>query len=515
MMILFSFLVLLPHVLSSHKFIVTNSDINPFVVQKAISNVGSLSRKVIKKIMNNECLHFQVFGGSVSAGNTCCIITSLEEKPSFHTAYPHSFIGLMNTYLPCNNGSHTINVIAEGGMHTGSWMNQIISKEKHVIQSILEADIIIMDTTVNDIAEGLEQKEMLAKEQKYYTHEIDDKTRLEARIEILIHMFIRYNPQVSILWLGTSSRINWDQNGNPVIVRGDSNDAIQEVLRYYDIPHINVINGIGPFITPKQKHWFETIFRYDSCCHPSVTGHDLIGRILYHYFVNIYQAKEYPLYDGSFALNSMVSIHSYSHSQDSNLNDDNNHVNAKNVSFNNIKLQFASQEYLTTYISTNSLVVSLVHPPIQYEVVSKRKGWSVKTDRPGKPEGYLASDVGDTFGLEIRGKELSLHLLSYKIHINMLRTYENIGMFQVDIGRKTKINDVSSISSSTKIQTIIVDSQWKHLFSQHDTEEINLYKEDWQNLTTKEFMSLNITIIPAVPETRVINKVKLFSIVIF
>ena len=60
-----------------------------------------------------------------------------------------------------------------------------------------------------------------------------------------------------------------------------------------------------------------------------------------------------------------------------------------------------------------------------------------------------------------------------------------------------------------------MNSCWKHLFSQHDAEEINLYKEDWQNLTTKEFMSLNITIIPAVPETRVINKVKLFSIVIF
>lgn len=206
----------------------TDIYINPWVIQKAILNVGSISKKVATKIFNNECLNIHVFGGSITAGKSCCKKTApKEEAPNPHAAYQHVMIKALNRYSPCRKGMHKMKDTALSGVHTGTWLDLITANTNNVNEDIANSDIIIFETTVNDIDEVI----MAGSLNDTRNQGQEFSSILKAKVEIVLRLTKTINPNVTVIWFGASSR-NGEWTGEFPRTFGDSNHMIMDVLRY-------------------------------------------------------------------------------------------------------------------------------------------------------------------------------------------------------------------------------------------------------------------------------------------
>ena len=336
--------------------------LNSIIMSKSILNFGDLSHRTKTKLKLRQCLKFSTFGGSITCGLYCCEDENkfpIEvERPNMEVSWSNQFIVRFNEIFPCVDDSnlpskHTVAVRCNGGQHTSLWIEEIMKSEPNFHTLIKSADIAIFETTVNDITEGLDGIS-------------DGKVNfVKQQTELLLRMIKSINPNVSPLWLGASTRNgNWQ---NEYAREGDASHIHIDVLKRYNYPQLSVIDGLGPFYSPEALSWFRKTFRFDTCCHPSITGHKIIGYLLSQFLMLHYHDSQNPI----FSQNEVLTDPSL------------------------LPLFFITKEHAESHIKTKSLYIDLTNSDDRNKyALANSSGWSVRTDKIGKPPGYIAHEVG-------------------------------------------------------------------------------------------------------------------------
>ena len=458
---------------------------SPSFYNKSILNLGQLSLNTTLKLNKGECLNILNIGGSVSCG------MSLNDN---HYDHPHGKNGAysfflekqLNTLWPCmRNHEHSLHKVTNwcvGGRTTISWVDEMVGSRMGEPEILNDVDIILAETSVNDVNEGRDQA-LKAKE--------NPENHIKKATELFIRILSKLPQGPSIIYVGSSTRdMSWR---SPRPRTGDSVATHLSVTNYYHIPYVSTIDALGPFVTDDSLQWFLIVYLVDTCCHPTKTGHHIIAGIIYNilhvhkgaavrnnneYIHNIYinYYNKPPLYISpdllsQYTISMPLTVH---------LNSNNTH----HPSYTNTNNTNTTTS--TTHTTTNS--VSIISD--QY--------WSIYEDRPGKP-GFISSTIGSICQVRIPHTIIQTHLKSGRIHIELLKSYENMGRVKVTIGIKidttlftynnntsahtthiTHTNDTTypTSSSLTSVYHIlehrVIDCIWTDKSSQRAIEEFRL-----------------------------------------
>jgi len=169
-------------------------------------------------------------------------------------------------------------------------------------------------------------------------------------MEILINLLIRLPKFPSILYVGTScagNRALWqDRLDTPRHYKfGETSQLQNEVARYYHLPYLSLLDGLGPFNTPTKIDFFNYSYRNGNrerhyiTHHPSEMGHEIIAATIMHFIL----IRQYG--DGSHPLLTTGSSPSSSPSLD-------DHRVPQ-------KLMIAKQEELDKYLTGKPIIVDI------------------------------------------------------------------------------------------------------------------------------------------------------------
>ena len=241
---------------------------------RSILNFGNLSYNTTLKMSKGECLNILNIGGSISCGGYTPSLKHHDSAHGINGAYPIILEKYLNTMWPCMRGNqqgrHKVNNWCVGGRPTMSWVDEVVGARSGEPQVLLNADIILVETSVNDVEEGRDQA-LKAKESPV--------SHLRKVTELFIKILSKLPQGPSIIYIGSSTREKAWRLPQPRT--GDSVANHLPVTNYYHIPYVSTIDAIGPFVTDESMHWFTNTFLVDTCCHPTKTGHCIIAALIY------------------------------------------------------------------------------------------------------------------------------------------------------------------------------------------------------------------------------------------
>ena len=249
---------------------------SPSFYNSSILNFGNLSYNTTLKLSNGECLNILNIGGSISCGGYTPSLKHHDSAHGINGAYPIILEKYLNTMWPCmrNNqqGRHKVNNWCVGGRPTMSWVDEVVGARAGEPQVLLNADIILVETSVNDVEEGRDQA-LKAKESPI--------SHLRKVTELCIKILSKLPQGPSIIYVGSSTREKAWRSAQPRT--GDSVANHLPVTNYYHIPYwyVSAIDAIGPFVTDESMHWFTNTYLVDTCCHPTKAGHRIIAALIY------------------------------------------------------------------------------------------------------------------------------------------------------------------------------------------------------------------------------------------
>ncbi|KAJ1448585.1 hypothetical protein M885DRAFT_501003 [Pelagophyceae sp. CCMP2097] len=129
---------------------------------------------------------------------------------------------------------------------------------------LTHADLIIVETATNDV-----------QFENWRLGLVPEKAVLE-QTEILARLLTSIPTKPALLWLGTAWR-NFGVEATPPY-HTCSADAHRSVLRYYDIPQLQMFEAFQP-VHSVEARWIRQVY-YNDCCHPSNLGHKMIASVV-------------------------------------------------------------------------------------------------------------------------------------------------------------------------------------------------------------------------------------------
>ena len=460
-------------------FIIDGIDIRYSQVffNRSILNFGQLSLNTTLKMNRGECLNILNIGGSVSCGMSLNA-NHYDNPHGKNGAYSTFLEKYLNTMWPCmrdhKNSKHKVTNWCVGGRPTVSWVDEVVGSRMNEPHVLFNADIILVDTSVNDMNEGRDQA-VRAKE--------DPDSHLKKVTELFIKILSKLPQGPSIIYVGSSTRVHgqhttWRSTGPRT---GDSVYTHLPVTNYYHVPYVSIIDSMTPFLTEESQKWFTNVFLADYCCHPTKSGHRMVAAIIY----NILQSH-----------------------RDAAVGDDDEYIHNAHINYYDKPPLCASLELINQYAISLPLAIHLNTHEIHKSTttptttttttntttnsnitITSDSHWAVYEDRPGKP-GFISSTVGSTFQVSISKSIVYTHLKSGHIHIELLKSYEHVGRVNVSIGiqsntihytnNTTDTTDTthSTTSSSTsvyhKLDERVVDCIWLDKSSQRSVEEFHI-----------------------------------------
>ena len=144
----------------------------------------------------------------------------------------------------------------------------------------------------------------------------------------------------------------------------------------------------------------------------------------------------------------------------------NTHSNYNTTTTNNTNT--TNTNNTTTTNTTNSVAITA------------DSNWSVYEDWPGKP-GFISTTVGSAFQISIPQSVVYAHLKSGHIHVEVLKSYEHVGMVKVSIGIHTTqpvYNPTETVYTYYKLDQRVIDCIWADRSSQRATVEIRVKVKD-------------------------------------
>ena len=530
---------------------------------------GSLSYNTTLKLSNGECLNVLNIGGSISCGH------SLHHHPDNphgkNDAYPTFLERYLNTMWPCkrdnHHGVHKLSNWCYGGRPTVSWIDEVVSTRMGEPKVLFNADIILIDTSLNDLKEDMSRYSDVTKN--------DSEGYVKKVTELFIKILSKLPQGPSLIYVGSGTRVHdehtpWRKKQTRT---GDAVATHLPVTNYYHIPYVSIMDAMGPFVTEESLQWFSNIFTADNYCHPTKTGHRMDAAIIY----------------------NILQLH-----RDAATSNDDEYMHNAHIDYYDKPPLYASPELINQYAISVPLVIHLDADKIHKSpgsattatttatstattadgtTITADSHWSVYEDKPGKP-GFISSTVGSTFQVRIPQSAVQTHLKSGHIHIEVLKSYEHVGRVKVSIGIQidtiqytatsppsttsptapTSVVDTiqtsptpsSSSSSSSSLTSVyhklderVIDCIWPDKSSQRSVEEfrlnlntVNTYMSpsppthaspttsatSTTSTTASSFptatlststssLQLNFTVIPSIP-IRKNNKIKMFSILL-
>ena len=229
------------------------------------------------------------FGGSVSCGRN---LTPSNARPDRlctdynrgtqvyieckHEAYPAMLQQALNELYPAksNNctepgrhekknltGCHRVLNFCHPGMGSDKVVSSVVKEHK----TLLQADLVIVETTRNDIKELLQTHNSSQDAIGHYT-------------EILVRQLLWLKNEPAIIYLHAA----WRFGTPPAEVAPFHTNAAEQhrhVLDYYNIPQVSMMAIFQPLYSTEQREWIRNVY-FNDCCHPSRLGHMMIASVL-------------------------------------------------------------------------------------------------------------------------------------------------------------------------------------------------------------------------------------------
>ena len=273
-----TFIELVPDSIIIEKLSINKSDfINPWSVYKPILQWDDIYKSVISlpghhqhKILKNKIKRLKLnegelrilgIGGSITCGHSAN--PQFVQSPQGKNSTWPKFLGdfLSKCY---KHNNITVTNICSGGVGTTYWVDQVGNWKLDPTHEIHFADIIIIDSALNDrkVRQGVLQDQSKVTEMIY--GKIGDSiTQIN---EIFIRELLVVNKRAVILLLGASSFTN------------QPSDAISSQMNVtvpYGILHIDMMHAFQAWTTLERNRWFE-VYRSDYI-HPTISGNKVIA----------------------------------------------------------------------------------------------------------------------------------------------------------------------------------------------------------------------------------------------
>lgn len=459
-------------------------NINPTMLRKATINYGSLTYETRLKIVNNECLNIVVIGGSVSCYRTLSV---------YSDGYADKFEKLLNHHFPCNRTieserfkqpRHTVVNHCQHAMPTDVFVQKYLESraigwdEKGFGADLKESDLIVVETAVNDIHEGAQ----------HGLHFSDPKIYVKKQTELLILLFQNISSHPSLIYLGSSTRTKAPFGCSSATRNGDAVVIHSEITKYYNVPHISLVDGMCPFSDERSIRWFNTYFKADEHSHPSKSGHSLIAALLSSFFFQHVSDLKFPVY-GMDAADPTSSTWQLPLPQP-------------------LPPLYSTPLEVKANLLSFPWKVDLFKNDIKFLVSSEVVDFAVFEDVHGKP-GFIATKTGSSFHLMIPGQNISTHLKMGVITIILMKSFKHMGLMHVTFSIiETKTSAV--ILSSEKV----IDSMWNTTVSELTVEtlEYSVATFHEKKLNSNDYSAVFRAEVVSATPARIENKVKLMSV---
>ena len=193
---------------------------------------GHISTSLKTKLLLEESLQVIVIGGSVSCGS------KLPMSTKHLIRYGNIFQEMLNAVMKPKNrlNRHSVVLHCESGATTEEWAERITSGQ--ITRKPSLADIVLIDTSVNDIVEV---------ENGFHT-----QRKFQEQMELILYALQSF-PDLNIVVLGTSTR-HGPWRGE--IPRGDSLLSFADLCDKEEVTLLSVIDGLGPLTSKDAQLWW-------------------------------------------------------------------------------------------------------------------------------------------------------------------------------------------------------------------------------------------------------------------
>lgn len=383
--------------------------------------------------------------------------------------------------MPCFDSSennsqsgHVVNNHCVAAVGTDFWVDEITqaihSKKSKLHTNLMLADIVVVETAVNDVADLRTDAHL---------HHSDPEMQIVTFTELLVNVLLSMQNRPSIIFLGASSRVV----GHGLRLQGDSVHAHLRVTKYYDIPHVSAIDGIGPFESEDMQRWFYKVFRVDNCCHITVTGHKIVSQMMLKFLLWHSWSAKVPMIHGIDQIYQVP------------------------------KPKYVQQSEIDMYVLSNPLHVSTTKSADIPHRLGNSAGWNAMEDVPGKP-GLIANKTGEFMMYFFLKSEVEEHAKVGTIHISLLMSYANMGTIEVTLFRTNEENGVCVGDPSSpgylSLGSKTIDCLWEKIVSETQIIDINFSP----GLVHQSCLLMKIATVSSIP-IRESNKVKITGFMLF
>lgn len=460
--------------------------LNPLILQKSILNVGQLSLSTQSKLKQGKCLNILAIGGSVTCGKS--EDKTFEDRPhGIPDSYHHALLNYMNELWPACHAeredsldsqtaelsNHTLTVLCEGGVAQDYWIDRIMILNNKKSEIVRGADIILVETSVNEVASHTSPEEMLY---------------AQRNTELLLLMLVNLVNQPSVIFLGTSFQFGGKEDRIWRDTEPRDYDGVYaqlSVAKHYNVPYVSALDALGPFITPASVEFLRHVYMSDQNCHISKTGHRMVGYLVFNQLNQFILSYSYPLH----------------------LDTESGYISPTTVPL----LHWTKEEVKMYLQSSPPLVITLNSKTIARTpwMIDNADDWEMKEDVTGKP-GFISEKVkGQPFILYLRSEDVNLHFIQKRVHVMLLKSYENMGTVRVMI---------ESYAGKLLLAERNIDCQWDSHTSQLHVEEFIISKDKIDSFLSfgdpkRTDLKISFTVVPSDP-VRMRNKIKLISVTI-
>ncbi|GLC66831.1 hypothetical protein PLESTF_000479000 [Pleodorina starrii] len=361
-------------------------------------------------------------GGSVTQGHFNKTLIPAQQR------WPEQLEQLLNMRFPCTNpaGGHKVSNKGLGSTGPGVWIEMLVGKQEDIFRGV---DLVLLETAVNQAA-GREQAQMDA---EVLMSLVTKQTR-----RLAINKDTASNPTAATAAAAAARRLALDgsvaaaaatgtaaagNNGSSDLqqtaaVRSFTGTAVMTgvpyervsdamyaqlpVAEHHGVPIISVIDALGPFPTPALQAWFNDTWYRGDMIHPSVWGHTLLADLVYRYVDMAYQhSRLWQMYDLP-------------------------------KQYVPREPRFAEPQDLDMFLDARPVSITLCNMvDVMARKVTPCNGWWTIADVPEK-YGYIASRPNADCVLSLTPPEVGRLSLG-KAHVMLLKSYENMGVFEMTI----------------------------------------------------------------------------------
>jgi len=318
--------------------------------------------------------------------------------PCYAEAWPRRLEEVLNTHYPCSQPGvrHTVINDCVNGVGSEYWVDKFAQERHQTDHPLTNADVVLVETAAND---GW----------------LETPTEAEVNTELLARILSRLDSKPLAMWVTASwhgGAYNWT---DPKIYRrklGFHRDAEEQhlkVLRYYNIPHVSMLQAFQPLAGNVARHeFFQKVYQTDEV-HPSVLGHKMIASVVAHRIEKqAYVATQSPSWFASRPLAPYVVPR----------------VLIRDAARQATILDKVNEEPLTLDFQADGAETTLTIKG--EEAVVEMSGFGFAEDVPGKL-GLIGTKVGATTTFALSDLKTGL------IHIGLLHSYQHMGLVKASL----------------------------------------------------------------------------------